>query len=365
MELDLRGRSGMPRPEDLMTSAQPTADSQPRKHVGHGSADATHVPIIIPKRRRTADPAEDEAGHRAGGRRRIPLHRGPRWSCRAGRRSEGSDRTATIYRIQALLRRFDEFDVSQGQLTGLLGLAFGEILLLDLLAHSLGPVGAELLAERPRRDDASFDPLLAPCPSVRDLDAWLVVPTRSLIAAECKHWTASSIDARKSVPTDPDALGIYARTQWEALTAPDCWQQWTGTTKVALPLRAPTGFTAEDVDAARRILIVWRPVSADGVSPLSRHTTTTLRNGVWVDVIVEVFSASLYLRQLQARGVTEIPAAFRQMAALLEAMDALVGPRRPRSRASLRYPTEPPLPNRAIVEARSAPASASGRPDTQ
>ncbi|MFE3387452.1 hypothetical protein [Streptomyces anulatus] len=230
----------------------------------------------------------------------------------------------TDYDIGALIQRFDRFESAQGRVTGQLSAAMGEGLLLDVLAHALAPSGdVELLPEVPRRDNDAFDAENAPVPSVRDLDAWLA-HAGELVAVECKHWTAASTDARRSVPEDAEERAEYARAQWRELTVPADWARWTTTTKIALPLRPPYGWTADQVNRARRILIVWRLVSRDGVSALSRHLTTTRREGEWVDLTVEVFSASIHLRQLLAAGISRLHSTFGQLDTLLEALGTIV-----------------------------------------
>jgi hypothetical protein len=228
------------------------------------------------------------------------------------------------YRIRELLRHFDEFDAKRGgRLTGRLSATFGEDLLLDVLAHALASDGGvELLQGVPWRDDVAFHAAQAPKPSVRDLDAWFS-QAGELIAVECKQWTASSVDMRRSVP-EAESLKEYAWEQWKILTAADYWERWDGTTKIALPLQPPAGWTSEKANRARRILIVWRPISSDGISPLSHHSTTTLRGSEWVELAVEVFSASLYLRGLLAAGIENLPAAFPRLDLFLNAIDSII-----------------------------------------
>lgn len=241
----------------------------------------------------------------------------PAWEC-------GTLSRMTDYDIGALIQRFDRFDSEQGRVTGQLSAAIGEDLLLDVLAHALALSGeVQLLPEVPRRDDVVFDAVHAPVPSVRDLDAWLA-QAGELVAVECKHWTAASTDARRSVPEEAEDFAEYARAQWRDLSAPADWARWTTTTKIALPLRPPYGWTTGHVNRARRILIIWRPVSRDGFSAFSRHRTTTRREGEWVDVTVEVFSASIYLRQLLTAGTRRLPSTFGRLDTLLEALDTII-----------------------------------------
>lgn len=231
------------------------------------------------------------------------------------------------YDIAALLKRFDTFEFGQGGVTGRLSSLVGEELLLDVLAHALadgGPV--ELLPERPRRDDQAFKdaPSDVAVPKVRDLDFWLQLRYRELMVVECKQWTASSAYGGGSVPEDPAGIAEYARRRWEELDVPEWWSnKWDDTTKIALPLRPPAGRTAEDVRKARRVLAVWRPISSNGGSPFSQLSSQTLSGGEWVDVPIEVFSASLYLRQLLADGVRTLTPVFDGAQTLFDAVNAL------------------------------------------
>jgi hypothetical protein len=57
-----------------------------------------------------------------------------------------------------------------------------------------------------------------PRPSVRDLDAWLLLDDNQLHAVECKHRTAAPI-YDVEVPDEPSQLAAYARAQWIGLEA--------------------------------------------------------------------------------------------------------------------------------------------------
>lgn len=214
----------------------------------------------------------------------------------------------TIFEIPVLLDIFDGFTPQGSWLAGKLGSFLGEDMLLDVYAHFRattggGPVGM-IESEVPRRDNKAFGAY--PVPSVRDLDAWLV-QDGSLMACECKQWTASSADTRRPVPADPQALADFARAQWAVLITPEVWQEmWTGTTKIALPLKPPTGWSEQAAADARRVLIIWRPLSETGTGCESVLATTTLREGFETGLEVTVFSASLYLRQLLAAGTTAL-----------------------------------------------------------
>jgi hypothetical protein len=230
----------------------------------------------------------------------------------------------TTYDIPALLHVFDRYAAGSSRDAGLLSSFIGEDVLLDVYAHYLSQRGPVQLikSEVPHRDHTAFG--TGAVPSVRDLDAWLV-QDGALIACECKQWTASSADTRRSVPADPKALAAFARAQWVELTTPAVWAEWwNGTTKIALPLRAPHGWTADHAVTAKRALIIWRPVSQSGTTCESALQTTTLRNGTDEPLTVSVFSASLYLRQLLAEGTTTLTGTFPRIDALLALLRTIV-----------------------------------------
>jgi hypothetical protein len=67
---------------------------------------------------------------------------------------------------------------------------------------------------------------------------------------------------------------------------------------------------------------VWT-VSQDGQYAFSAIQTQTLSGTSWKPVTVEVFSASLYLRDLRHRGETHLTSTFPQVERLLEALHVL------------------------------------------
>lgn len=231
------------------------------------------------------------------------------------------------YEIAALLRRFDVQVKGETELTGKLSSFLGERLLLSALTRYLRDVeGLEVraLRGRPARDDAEFP---AHYKGPRYLDAWLLLDDRHLAAVECKHWTSSSTDYR-SVPADSVARAAYAKEEmWDWLVS-DVFvprpRKWTGENKVALPLEQPKDMPSQDMTHVRRILAIWTPVSEDGYSCVSSFTTTTIKGGQWTDVVVEVFSASMYLRDLLAGGVSHLEAEDDELEKWLAALDGVV-----------------------------------------
>jgi len=231
------------------------------------------------------------------------------------------------YDIAALLSRFDVRVRGETELTGKLSAFLGERLLLSALTRYLRDVenhevGA--LRGRPTRDDAEFP---AGYKGVRYLDAWLLLDDSQLAAVECKHWTSSSTDYR-SVPADSGARAAYARDEMWGWLVSACFapwpRKWTDENKVALPLKPPKGKPTRDMADARRILAIWTPISEDGRSCMSRLPTVTLKGGQWIDTVVEVFSASMYLQCLLAAGVTHLKAEDEVLEKWLAAMGNVV-----------------------------------------
>jgi hypothetical protein len=227
-----------------------------------------------------------------------------------------SDLTAKMhgmasFNIAALIRQFD--NSADTTVTGSLSSLLGEIILLEAVSHSLTADGhtVKMLPGRPIRDDTAFG-VTHPRPRVRDLDAWLLLDDSQLVAVECKHRTAASIDGA-TVPDEPEQLTAYARRRWTTLKTDHIdTDEWTDDNKVYLPLRPPESLdmaaAARAMLQLRRVLAIWRPISCDGTSFKSEATSTSVSNNQLVPATAEVFSASLYLRFLRDRGETRLPA---------------------------------------------------------
>ena len=125
---------------------------------------------------------------------------------------------------------------------------------------------------------------------------------------------------------DSEALAAHAQAEWEWLVsehfAPEV--RWDKVNKVALPLKPPRRLPSASTADARRILAVWTPISEDGRSCLSRVTKTPLHCGELADTEVEVFSASMYLRDLLAAGTTHLEAESEDMERVLSAVEAVI-----------------------------------------
>lgn len=234
---------------------------------------------------------------------------------------------AYAYNNLALLDRFDSR--ADTAVTGKLSSLLGEAIAAEALCYWLAAQGheVELLDGRPIRDDSAFG-VNCPKPTVRDLDFWLRLDRVDLCAVEAKQWTASSCDGA-SVPDEPDELAEFARREWAAVKAAHIdVGDWTHANKIFLPLRPPKGFDGTEAATAnaRRILVVWRPISHDGREFVSTVEAHSVRNDQLVAVTAEVFSASLYLRSLLASGQTSLPTQLGLTDTILTAVDELFEP---------------------------------------
>jgi hypothetical protein len=233
----------------------------------------------------------------------------------------------TSFSIAALIRQFDTS--ADTTITGNLSSWLGEVILLEALCHSLTADGhvVSMLSGRPIRDDTAFG-INCQRPRVRDLDAWLLLDDSELVAVECKHRTAASIDGA-TVPDEPGQLAACARRRWATLRADHIdTDEWTDHNKVYLPLRPPADLsavaTARAMPRLRRVLAIWRPISSDGISFKSEAISTSVSNDRLVPATAEVFSASLYLRSLRDRGETCLPSCLGLAEKLLKAVDELI-----------------------------------------
>jgi hypothetical protein len=235
------------------------------------------------------------------------------------------------YNIEAMIRWFDTR--ADTATTGSLSSFLGEVIVLEALCHWLAAEGhaVTVVPGRPARDDSAFGAVCRK-PSFRYLDAWLLLDDEHLAAVECKHWTAASADSRQqAVPVDPASLAAYARDQWTQLAAEHLDHNgWTSVNKVFLPLRPPASldpaFAAHAMARLQRILAIWRPISRDGTGFRSEAESTSVEDDQVIRVTAEVFSASLYVRQLRASGATHLPACLGRTEKLRQALDELTAP---------------------------------------
>ncbi|MFC4005535.1 hypothetical protein ACFS2C_23275 [Prauserella oleivorans] len=149
---------------------------------------------------------------------------------------------------------------------------------------------------------------------------------KQLMATECKHWSSCS---RGFVTVgNVEAAALRA---WELLQEHLGQDVWTETNKISIPLCPPVDppwgtdehAAAKIMRSPRRMLAIWAPISEDGVSFFSRTTTPGDIAGMPVQVRIEVFSVSLYLRHLQGHGITRLPSGLPDIDDTLAAIDAM------------------------------------------
>lgn len=228
------------------------------------------------------------------------------------------------YRVEELLQRFDSRIPGQTNLTGRLSSLFGEAVLVEALAHAYVAAGRRVrrLPGSPHRDSSVFASYEVP--SQRDLDAWLTLDERDLVAVECKTWTASSTDGKHLLDASEQDLGQYAKQRWDEVSGTLLADRWDQVNKVCLPLKVPDGYGQQSHEI-ERILAIWRPVSQAGLDPWSTVTCQTpTGQGAWTDLPVTVFSGSLYLRSLRDSGVAVLPAVVTDPHDIRDAVNACI-----------------------------------------
>ncbi|MFG1648517.1 hypothetical protein ACGFIE_01215 [Micromonospora sp. NPDC049275] len=228
------------------------------------------------------------------------------------------------YHVEELLRRFDSRIEGQTSLTGRLSSLFGEAVLVEALAHAYVSAGHRVhrLPGSPHRDNRMFTD--GEIPSQRDLDAWLTLDERDLVAVECKTWTASSADGRHVLDANEYDLSRYAKQGWDEVSKILLADRWDQINKVCLPLKVPDSYDQQSHEI-KRVLAIWRPISRSGLDPWSTVTSRTpTERDAWTDVPVTVFSGSLYLRRLRNSGVTVLPAVVTNPHDVREAVNACI-----------------------------------------
>jgi hypothetical protein len=174
-------------------------------------------------------------------------------------------------------------------------------LLVSLVAAALEPAAGELelLDNLPQRDDAQFAG--RPTPQTEQLSAWLYAPQQRIAhAVHTPPWRAPSPCPPADQPSQALGRRSTARQNWDALLREHfhSGQGWTPISAVAMPLRVP--FDEPGLKVAP-LLALWPAASADE-QWLSETMTTSIRHGAPHVARVQVFSAAMYLRRLQAAG---------------------------------------------------------------
>lgn len=241
----------------------------------------------------------------------------------ASAHSNGPETPIPSYRVNELIKRFDQRTPGQTRLTGQLSSLLGESILLEVLAHAIEARGEHVTqptAAVPHLDKNALPRRVKKTP--RDLDAWLTVDGR-LSAVEIKTWTASSIDGVNIDDADPSVLEKVTERNWNTAVADFASDKWTNSNKVALPLKVPDELGLPD-GQVERYLVFWRPVSSNGLNPWStaqRQSYNARRKSIMLTV--NVFSASLYLRSIQ-HETDIIPCRLTDPTHVLEAIDSVI-----------------------------------------
>ena len=189
-------------------------------------------------------------------------------------------------------------------ITGVLGEELLLGLFLDCLRRQTGE-NAVVLKGKPRRRG-------------NWLDAWVQLRPGCLGQVEIKNWSAHSLGGGKSLPiTAPQPqIEAAAKARWKRYFGKDHDKMPSGAKKVLHDYDAPSG--TKLTAPVERILCFWQPLSQNGSQPLSKATICGKE--------ITVFSASIYLRQVdQDEFELDCP----NMEERLRILDALQRPLQP------------------------------------
>lgn len=158
----------------------------------------------------------------------------------------------------------------------------GEDLLLGLLAHYWAGQNPPVLCER------IPDKCKAPGKKGKRLDGWVTMGEHRLAQVEIKNWSAHSLGERTlAFSVTEDELAAAARRKWQDFFGNND-KMPNSALKILLDMPPPERFTERAVE---RVLCFWLPLAQDEVKPL---TTAQI-----LGKSVNVFSGSIYLRQLR------------------------------------------------------------------
>lgn len=187
----------------------------------------------------------------------------------------------------ALIRFYDDLadeafaDADRGAHVSAITGVIGEDLLLGLFAHYCASQEPPLICERlPEK-------CKAPGKKGKRLDAWVSIGEHRIAQVEIKNWSAHSLGER--------TLSLNASEQEVIAAARKRWQEFFGNNdkmpssalKILLNMPPPERFAERVVE---KVLCFWLPLAQDELTPMTR--ATIMGNAV------DVFSGSIYLRQL-------------------------------------------------------------------
>ena len=198
---------------------------------------------------------------------------------------------------RALIRFYDDLadadyaDVDRGSHVSAITGVIGEDLLLGLLFHYWESPPISLNARR------LPDKCKAPGKKGKRLDAWVARGDERLFQIEIKNWSAHSLGER--------GLRIGASSNDIEEASHNRWVKFFGQNdkmpasalKILLNMPAPEQYASWPIE---RLLCFWLPLAESEVTPMTK--TRILEKGI------SVFSASIYLRQLDVEELElEVP----------------------------------------------------------
>lgn len=191
----------------------------------------------------------------------------------------------------ALIRFYDDRNLAnpdQGSHVSAITGMIGEDLLLGLMSHCLSRQDPALTC------NVLPDKCKAPGREGKRLDAWVEIGTDRIAQVEIKNWSAHSL-GESGLPLDatPQELERAANNRWRRFFGERNERMPKGTEKILIDMHVPE--RAQQRRPVERWLCFWLPIAETGINPI---TVAAFMDGM-DEKYVHVFSASLYLRQLQ------------------------------------------------------------------
>lgn len=192
----------------------------------------------------------------------------------------------------ALIRFYDDLadkafaDTNRGAHVAAITGLIGEDLLLGLFAHHYASQEPPLVCE--------FQPekCKAPGKKGKRLDAWVTIGEHRLAQVEIKNWSAHSLGERPlALDADEQAVKAAARKRWKEFFGNND-KMPSSALKILLDMPPPDRLNGRDVE---KVLCFWLPLAQDEVAPM---TTAQIMGKT-----VNVFSGSIYLRQLRRESL--------------------------------------------------------------
>ncbi|MDP1894609.1 MAG: hypothetical protein Q8K87_10810 [Hydrogenophaga sp.] len=203
----------------------------------------------------------------------------------------------------ALIRFYDDprdpdfAGADQGSHVSAITGMIGEDLLLGLMFHCLSHQDPSLTCE------VLPDTCKAPGKKGKRLDAWVEIGTNRIAQVEIKNWSAHSLgESDLPLKATPQELAQAAEKRWKRFFGENNEKMPENTEKILIDMPVPQGAKPRTVE---RWLCFWLPIAKTGINPLTVATFMDGMDGMdgmdKKEKKVHVFSASLYLRQLQLK----------------------------------------------------------------